>query len=458
MTLDDLAETVGKPAPYLSLLENGKKEPKIGLLVNIADAIDVNLGQLLEAEPPTERDRLEIELMRAQQTPLFAELDLPTIRPSSKLDDRVLNHIVGLHSALRESSTMERAGSEQVRRANGAVHRYLEDNDGYLRHVEEMAAQALAASGYAGSGPFTSRNLLDLTKHAGFDLRPIGDMPPHARSIVDRSTGRIYIAQRNELRTRQARKAVLQTIAGFLLDHEAEPDTATFMRQRVETAYFAAAVLAPEPSVLEFLNSAKHDRDINVEDIKEFFYLSYEMAAWRLANLVTRHLGIASHVLVTDDRGMIVKGYSNSLVPLPRDDFGGIETQRVCREFGARRILNSPDQFVTHHQYTDTPGGTFFCVTHLEAGREPAHAITFGVGFDDAQWFRGRETETRFESRCPSPGCCRSHGKLGDREVLVSARAQDRILGLLALEPRPDMDLADVLRILESQDEGRPIQ
>lgn len=454
MTLDQLGEEVGKPAPYLSMLENGKKEPTISLLMEIARTLDADIGQLLDPSPPTRRDSLEISLIRAQETSLFESLDVPTIKPSAKVDNQVLAHIVGLHDALRERSSIRTAGSEEVRAANGAVHDHLISHDGYLKEIEVAARDALEASGYQGEGPFSSRNLIDLASRTGFELMPIDDMPSFARSIIDTRNKRIYIAQRNELRTRQARKAVLQTLAGFLLDHEAEPDLDTFLRQRMETAYFAAAVLAPEDSVVARLIVAKENHDIDVEDVKELFYVSYEMAAWRTANLLTRHLGIRSHLLVSDEMGVVVKGYANDDVPAPRDEHGGVETQRLCRRWGARVTFDSADRFGTHHQFTDTPMGTFFCTTHVEAGREPAFAITLGVRFEDARWFRGRDTENRETSTCPDPACCREpSAELGDRwggDVMVSARSQARILGLMAPDPYPELDMPEVLSVVEA--------
>ena len=371
MTLDQLGEMVGKPAPYLSMLENGKKEPTVGLLMEIARTLGTDIGQLLDTTPPTRRDSLEIELIRAQESALFQTLDVPSIKPSAKVDNQTLAHIVGLHEALRERSGLRSAGSEDVRAANGAVHARLAGHDGYLKEIEVAARDALDISGYQGEGPFSSRNLIDLTSKTGFELMPIDDMPTFARAIIDTRNRRIYIAQRNALRTRQARKAVLQTLAGFVLRHEVEPDLDTFLRQRMETAYFAAAVLAPEDSVVARLMVAKENHDIDVEDVKELFYVSYEMAAWRTANLLTRHLGIRSHVLVSDEMGVVVKGYANNDVPVPRDDHGGVETQRLCRRWGARVTFDSKDRFGTHHQYTDTPAGTFFCTTHVEAGTGP---------------------------------------------------------------------------------------
>jgi transcriptional regulator with XRE-family HTH domain len=453
LTLDQLGDRVGKPAPYLSLLENGKKEPRVNLVVDIAQALEIDIAELFDESPPTRRDTLEVSLIRAQESALFETLDIPAIRPSARMDNQTLAHIVGLHDAIRERSSIDTAGSEEVRKANGAVHDYLMENNGYLKEVEVTAREALESPGYSGEGPFSSRNLMDLTASIGFELRPIDDMPTFARSIIDTRNKRIYIAQRNELRTRQARKAVLQTIAGFLLGHEPEPDLDTFLRQRMETAYFAAAVLAPEDVVVARLLVAKENHDIDVEDVKELFYVSYEMAAWRTANLLTRHLGIQCHLLVNDEMGVVVKGYANDGAPVPRDEHGGIETQRLCRRWGARVTFESQDKFGTHHQYTDTPHGTYFCTTHLEAGRVPARAITLGVGFDDARWFRGRDTENRKTSTCPDPSCCRvPEPGLADKwadDVIVSARSQTRILGLMAPDPYPEVDMPDVLSVVE---------
>jgi len=453
LTLDQLGELVGKPAPYLSLLENGKKEPRVNLVVDIAKALGVDVTDLLETTPPTRRDALEISLIRAQESALFETFDIPTIKPSAKVDNQTLAHIVGLHDVIRAKSNLKSAGSEDVRKANGAVHTYLVENDGYLKEVEVAAREALESSGYAGEGPFSSRNLIDLTASIGLELMPIDDMPSFARSIIDTYNKRIYIAQRNELRTRQARKAVLQTLAGFVLGHEPDPDLDTFLRQRMETAYFAAAVLAPEDSVLARLLVAKENHDIDVEDVKELFYVSYEMAAWRTANLITRHLGIRCHLLVSDEMGVVVKGYANDDVPVPRDDHGGIETQRLCRRWGARMTFESQDRFGTHQQYTDMPSGTYFCSTHVEAGRTPSYAITIGVRFDDARWFRGRDTENRETSTCPDPSCCRApSGDLADKwagNVMVSARSQSRILGLMAPDPYPELDMPEVLTVVD---------
>jgi hypothetical protein len=156
--------------------------------------------------------------------------------------------------------------------------------------------------------------------------------------------------------------------------------------------------------------------------------------------------------------GVVVKAYANDGAPIPKDQHGGMETQRLCRRWGARMTFDSPERYGTHHQYTDTPQGTFFCTTHVEAGREPATAVTIGVPFSEARWFRGRETPNRETSTCPDPACCRTASpelqmKWSDK-VIVSARSQNRILGLLAPDPYPELDMPEVLDLVESHSQG----
>ena len=106
MTLDELGAAVHRPAPYLSLLENGKKQPRLNLVVELAAALEVEIGELLDPSPPNRRDALEIALLRSQESPFFGSLQLPTVKPSAKLDNETLTNLVGLHEALRERSNL----------------------------------------------------------------------------------------------------------------------------------------------------------------------------------------------------------------------------------------------------------------------------------------------------------------------------------------------------------------
>ena len=53
LTLDDVSAAVGTAPSQLSLIENGKREPKLGLLKQLAAALNVGMEQLLDSEFPS---------------------------------------------------------------------------------------------------------------------------------------------------------------------------------------------------------------------------------------------------------------------------------------------------------------------------------------------------------------------------------------------------------------------
>lgn len=452
LTLQELGDRIGRPAPFLSMLENGRREPKLSHIGELAEALGIDTSALMAAEPPTRRAALEIELERLQADTRFDHLGLPYVRASTTLSDEILSHLVGLYQALIQTQEEQAGGaSSHVAAANAAVGAWLREQDGYLSDVEAVSHGILAKAGHQGDGPLTSRTILDLASHVGFTIEPIADMPTDVRSVTDATNGRIFIAQRTELRTRQARKAVLQTLAGTLLGHGRPVDLEDYLRQRVEAAYLASAVLMPEQAVLARLRASVDQRDLDVQSLKETFYVSYEMAAWRFVNLATNHLDVTTHLVVSDTDGMVVKGYANDGLPFGVDAAGGMEGQRICRRWGAIAAYDSTEKFDVFAQYTDTSAGTFFCATHMEPDRP--FGVTVGVPFEAAQWFRHRDTPRRAESSCPDPACCRDatddQRQRWSGALDFSVRTQHRLLGHLRSELLPDpfdrrvYDLAD---------------
>lgn len=74
LTLSDLGERVGRAPSQLSLLENGKREPKLSLLTSLASALGVSMEELLSKQPPSRRAQLEIAVEEAQRDPLYRTL------------------------------------------------------------------------------------------------------------------------------------------------------------------------------------------------------------------------------------------------------------------------------------------------------------------------------------------------------------------------------------------------
>jgi XRE family transcriptional regulator, fatty acid utilization regulator len=247
---------------------------------------------------------------------------------------------------------------------------------------------------------------------------------------------------------------ILQALGHFLLGHGTPRDFADFLRQRVEANYFAGAVLIPEQAAVPFLRSAKDRRDLAVEDLVDVFSVSYEMAAHRVTNLITHHLGVPCHFVKNDASGVIYKAYQNDGVVFPADGTGAIEGQRMCRQWSGRQVFTAADRYSPYYQYSDTPSGTYFCVAQVDPGSGDAgFAITLGVPFDHSRWFRGRESTIRTRSRCPDGDCCqRAPAALAERwdgMAWPSARAHSHVLSVLPSGAFPGVDDVDIYEFLD---------
>ena len=456
LTLRELGAKVGHQAPYLSMIETGKREPRLSLVNDLAAALEIEPADLLESEPPDRRSMLELAVQRAQEEPLYTGLGLPVLKPSRKVPDAALEHIAALYEELKLKASPSPKASDQARQANVDLRAEMRAADNYLPDIEAEAAKALTAVGYSGSGAISHRLLMDLASHLGYEIEQVQDLPPSVRSIIDSKNERLYIPQRDSLRTRGARAVVLQTLGHVVLDHGDPVDFKDFLRQRIEANYFAAAVLVPEGPAVTFLETAKEERDLAVEDVKELFYVSYEMAAHRFCNLITRHTDIPVHFVRSDEDGIAWKAYENDGVPFPIDEDGVIEGQRLCRYWGARTAFKSPEKFATHNQWTDTPAGTYFCSTFIEVDRTPTDAVTVGTPLATARYFRGQETNYRLASGCPDPSCCRrAPRELSERwagQMWPSVRSQSHVVAAYPEGGFPGVDMTDVWEFLEQRE------
>ncbi|MFT4228944.1 MAG: helix-turn-helix domain-containing protein, partial [Microbacterium sp.] len=295
MTLDDLASAVERAPSQLSMIETGKREPKLTLLRAIARALDTTIDRLLEAEPLDERSSLEIALERAMKGQTFQSLGIAPFRIAKAVPTEALRAMLALRGEIERLRDERAATPEEARRANVALRRLMRTQDNYFPELEARARDILAAVDHPG-GPLTQRTTSDLAAHLGFTIHYVHDLPQTTRSIADIRNGRLYLSSRLTAKG-DPRTAVLQALSSRMLDHSEPRSYAEFLRQRVETNYLTGALLIPEAHAVPFLQEAKKDRAISIEDLRDAYSVSYETAAHRFTNLATVHLGIRVHFL-----------------------------------------------------------------------------------------------------------------------------------------------------------------
>ena len=453
LTLDQLGAAVGIAGSQLSLIENGRKEPRLSLLSRIAQALGTEVSDLLDDSPPNPRAALEIELDRMQRSSIYASLGLPTIRASRALTDETLAAIVGLHHELARREREAIATPEEARRANTELRQRMRTLNNHLADIERVAEDMIRAVGHT-TGALTHRSVSRMAAGLGFELVHVGDLPHSARSVTDLENGRIYLPPASIPGGHGLRSMALQAMAHRILGHEEPHSYADFLQQRLEINYFAASCLMPLTQSVEFLRAAKEERNIAIEDFRDAFGVTHEAAALRMTNLATSHLDMQVHFLRVGDDGSVQKAYENDGLSLPMDVTGSTEGQIVCRQWSARQAFARTNRTTEFYQYTDTPEGTFFDSTQTGTTAAGEFSITIGVPFAHSKWFRGRETTTRTVSRCPDKSCCiRPPGELVSRwsgKAWSSAKLHAHILSPLPSGTFPGVDDRELYEFLQA--------
>jgi XRE family transcriptional regulator, fatty acid utilization regulator len=450
MTLDDVGAAIGRAASQVSVLENGKREPRLGDLRSVAKALGVSLEQLLAADALPKRAQLEIELERVQRGPLFDSLGLSPLHVRKGLSDAAIQTIVALHAELDRLHRERAATPEEARRANTELRRQMRTQNNYFPELEAQARELLATVEHTG-GPLSQRVASDLAAHLGFSLHYVGDLPNSTRSVSDLKHHRIYLKINAG---GDPRTVLLQALAGHVLGAKQPRDYRDFLLQRVETNYLAAALMVPEDDAVAFLTEAKDKRELSVEDLRDAFAVSYETAAHRFTNLATQHLGIPLHFLKVHESGTISKAYENDNAAFPTDVLGAVEGQLVCRKWSARRVFDAEDRFSPFHQYTDKPNGTYWCTSSIQSTAQGAFSVSVGTPFSHVKWFRGRDTANRQTSTCPDESCCRSApadlAATWEGKAFPSARMQSSLLAAMPAGVYPGVDQTEVYEFLEA--------
>ncbi|HEY8913398.1 MAG TPA: helix-turn-helix domain-containing protein [Lacisediminihabitans sp.] len=453
LTLDQLGSAVGIAGSQLSLMENGRREPRLSLLQGIAGTVGVPVSDLLSEQPPTPRAALEIELDRMQKSAVYQGLGLPAIRPSRTMPDETLASLVGLHRELARRAREAIATPEEARRANTELRQFMRTQDNYMPEIEELADESVRGVGHV-NGALTHRSVNLMAKKLGFELIFVNDLPHSTRSVTDLENGRIYLPPASIPGGHGLRSMALQALAHRLLDHQEPSSYAEFLRQRLEINYFAAACLMPLTQSVEFLSAAKAERNLAVEDFRDAFGVTHEAAALRFTNLATSRLGMPVHFLRVGEDGALYKGYENDGLQLPTDVTGSTEGQLICRHWSARTAFGRASRTTEFYQYTDTPTGTYWCSTQTGTASSEEFSITFGVPFADSKWFRGRETTNRATSTCPDENCCRRPAadvsKRWVHKAWPSAKLHAHILAPLPSGTFPGVDDTELYAFLDA--------
>ncbi len=270
LTLDALGERIGLSASAVSLIETGKREAKVSTLVALAEALDCELADLLTEAAPSRRAALELKLERAQRSRSFAELDIPAVKTGPRLPLDALESLVALHDRLAAYGAERDGTPEYARRANAELRARMRASDNYFPAIEELADELLIGVDHDG-GPLTRHRVNAIADRLGFTLHSVPDLPQSTRSVTDLAGRRIFLPTSDNA---AQRTLALAALGHVVLRHRPPADYAEFLAQRVEVNYFAAAVLIPQRWAVTYLQDAKRNKDLEIEDLRDRYLTS----------------------------------------------------------------------------------------------------------------------------------------------------------------------------------------
>ena len=453
MTLDELAGTVGRAPSQLSMIENGRREPKLTLLRTIARALGTTLDALLESEPLDERSTMEIALERAMRGQTFQALGIPPFRIGKTVPNEALAAMLALQGEIERLRDERAATPEEARRANVALRRLMRTQNNHFPELEEQARQLLGAVDHPG-GPLTQRTASDIAAHLGFTLHYVPDLPQTTRSVADIKNGRLYLSSR--------------------LDGEGRPPHGC-----------AAGPLQPDPrspradELRGIPPPARRDqlpdgRAVDPRGARGAVPAGGEGPARDLDRRPAgRVLGV-----VRDRRAPLHEsrdGAPRHPGALPQSarvghDHEGVRERR--RELPGRSarwdrgadVLPAVDDRASCSTRTTTSTRTTSTPTPATApigappgwrlSSEGAHSVSVGVRFDDTKWFLGRDTPNRGVSKHSVEVCCRRAP--ADLEASwrenswPNVRTPRTLLATLPTGAFPGVDTTDVYEFLEA--------
>src|SRR5690606_27779869 len=218
---------------------------------------------------PSRRAELELRLERAMQSSTWQQKQLPRMRISPRTPDDVLETMLALVDELDRAAEERVATPEEARRANTQLRAEMRGRDNHFPEIESEAAAMLARVGYQ-SGPLSQHLIAAITERLGFTVHHVGDLPHSTRSVTDLKRKRIYLSRSSRI-DHDPRSVLLQALGHHVLGHAVPADYGGFLRQRIETNYFAAALLMPERAAVDFLAAAKAERQLAIEDLRDAF-------------------------------------------------------------------------------------------------------------------------------------------------------------------------------------------
>lgn len=358
ITQQTMADDIGISASYVALLERNQRPLTADLLLRLARAYRLDVGELA-AEDSQDYARRIGDVLR---DPIFADIDLPPLEIADLANSfpGVSEALLRLHGAYTRE---QRALAERQDEAAGEhdpvaeARRFLAARRNHFPALESRAEDLLGEIGEAAQ-------IADWLRQRGTRVR---FLPPEvlmgSLRRYDRHNDQLLLAdvlppaaRQFQLALHVAYTAMRPDIAAILREGAFGSPTAANLVRRALGGYGAAALLMPYGKVLQ----AAEGRGYDVAVLAALFGTSFEQVAHRLTTLARPgQEGVPFFFVRVDPAGNVSKRFDGAGFPFAAQGGG-------CPLWSVHSVFRAPGEIVT--QWLELPDGQrFFSIAQTVA-------------------------------------------------------------------------------------------
>lgn len=375
----EVARRLGVSAAYLSLIEKGKRNVQLPLLLSALEIYGVGMEEFMASLGEA---RVDDGLARLLDEPLLRTLNLSrTDLAALGAEPKVATTVAALFNLYKNTRGQldhllaDLARRERDEPAQGEVPfdyspfdevtDFLEANGNYFPALEERA-DAFRRDAGLGDRATTAGLTRALADPLGIEVALVA--PSRASSVIrrfDPETGRLTLSSDVPVHRRKFQLA--HAVGLRILDDERlhEPIVGDLSARHSETGrllkihlanYLAGALLLPYGPFFEHVTRTRYD----VDRLVSIFASSYETVAHRICNLSDpRRRGVPFHFLRVDVAGNISKRYSATGLRFPHG-------AGSCPKWAVHGAFLTPHE--VHRQYSVFPDGSrYFCFARVQS-------------------------------------------------------------------------------------------
>ena len=393
----ELSKDLGISASYLNLLESGRRNITVPLLIKIGNELGLSLKDLTVES----NNRILSDVMEVLSNEIFEDLDITNLETAEFISNnpniaKALLTLNDSYKSLRddmqnrleimdvESSIKEK---KSTRLPVEIVSDFLQENKNYFDPLERKSEELRDRIGLRfgpgiGSTEIKFTSYLKSEHNIEVKIVPPEDDQKSVRKY-DRKNNILFLS---EMLTYTARNFHLayqiaftdgqKLIEKIIEENNFYSDEVIPLLKISLLNYFAAALIMPYDDFLESAKKYKYD----IEILMHHYAASFEQITHRLTNLQRPgNNGVPFHFLKTDIAGNVSKRFSLSGIHIPRH--GG-----SCPRWNVYIAFLSPGKI--HPQISRMPDGKiYFCIARaFEKGIEkhgmPKSFVSIGLGCD----------------------------------------------------------------------------